>query len=481
MFVIFPNQLFYEEAKKVLDTHSKVLLVEEPIYFYDKRYRNIRPNKIKLAYMVACMKSFYNKFKSLGYSNISYVSYNDVSKYLKEDSHFTSWNPYDFDVVKKYKNITILDDSPYFLMQPEILDGFHAKHGIKNNISHATFYTFVKSHLQILQGQPSYDSENRNKIPASMSIPNINEHVVTKFVSEACTYINNHTVFKNHVGTADPKVLSLYPITPDDALKALKDFCSKRFANFGKYQDAIKAEKVFLFHSNLSAAINIGIITPRNIVKYILSYCKEHQIPINSLEGYVRQLIGWREYCRYIYMYHYKELINSNQFEAKRNNTKKWYDGTTDIPPLDQEIKKAIKYGYAHHIVRLMVFLNSMVLSELSPEQIYKWFMEVVAIDSYDWVMRSNIQMMSYYWPRAMRKPYISSSAYIVRMSDYQPDNITKWQDVWDALFYHFLSRHKHQLKGSASIYLRNLSYYEKIPREKQIYFDELASKYLNS
>jgi len=275
-----------------------------------------------------------------------------------------------------------------------------------------------------------------------------------QYYSAAKQYIESHPLFSSseHVGSCEN--LLLYPITPAAAKKRLDAFIKDRLTNFGPYEDAISSRHPILWHSFLSAAINIGILTPREVVDRILQVKEKY--PIQSVEAVIRQIIGWREYCGYIYEQKYNELIVSNHFGASKPVPPSWYTAQTGLTPIDDQIRQATRYGYAHHIVRLMIFLNYLVLSETAPDEIYKWFMEVVSIDAYDWVMRSNIQMMSHYWTGGMRKPYISTSAYIRRMSDYRPDH-TGWTTKWDEAFYEFIRKHKKELTGSAAIYLRHI------------------------
>ena len=184
--------------------------------------------------------------------------------------------------------------------------------------------------------------------------------------------------------------------------------------------------------------LNIGLLDPNKVLSMII---KQQQVPINSLEGLVRQLIGWREYMRYVYVMKYNMIRNANlpQNDMTFKSWDPWYNGATGIYPLDQEIKKAMKYGYAHHIIRLMIFMNFFILCEIHPDEIYKWFMEVVSIDAYDWVMISNIYAMGYFDKGAMRKPYITTSNYILKMSNYKRDG--KWDVIWTALFYRFIAK----------------------------------------
>jgi deoxyribodipyrimidine photolyase-related protein len=277
-----------------------------------------------------------------------------------------------------------------------------------------------------------------------------------KYVQDAIKYVKAHPAFQEHVGEVeDLKNVCIYPHTREEAFARLRGFIKERFENYGTYQDAISQDEPFLFHSIISAPLNIGILTPRDVLDEVMAV--KDKVPMNSLEGFVRQLIGWREYCNYVYSYYYDEIVDADHFDATNEDISSWYTATTGVEPLDNEIQKAKKYAFSHHIVRLMIFLNMFVLTETKINVIYKWFMEVVSIDAYDWVMRSNIAMMSHYWTKGMRKPYISGANYVLKMSDYKKG---EWCNVWTERFHTFLKKKKDKLVGSASIYLRN------IPRE---------------
>ena len=150
----------------------------------------------------------------------------------------------------------------------------------------------------------------------------------------------------------------------------------------------------------------------------------------------------------FLYLYKYNELL-TNFFYNDKWLGKEWYTATTGLYVIDNEISKAIKYGYSHHIIRLMIFLNFMILSEIRPDDIYKWFMEVISIDAYDWVMISNIYSMGYFSKIGMRRPYLSSSNYIIKMSNYKKDG--KWDIIWDEKFRNFVKSRK------INFYLRSI------------------------
>ena len=276
---------------------------------------------------------------------------------------------------------------------------------------------------------------------------------MNSYYREGIRYANSEA-FAVHIG--NPKNVTLYPISHKDAYLHLDIFLKERFAKFGKYQDAIMQSENIMYHSNISAPLNIGLLDPLKVVEKT----RAMKVPLESYEGFIRQLIGWREYMHYLYVFHQKDLVSANLPENDRVfRDKTWYNGTTGHTLIDNEIKKAIETGYAHHIVRLMIFMNFFILCGLKPQGIYKWFMEVVSIDAYDWVMTPNIYAMGYFSPMAMSRPYLSTSSYIAKMSNYSKDG--KWDVLWDSLFYLFISSKPKRYVGA---YARNLGYLKRNP-----------------
>ena len=155
------------------------------------------------------------------------------------------------------------------------------------------------------------------------------------------------------------------PTNRKNALSWLDKFLQNKFIDFGNYADAIMSENNFLFHSALNTVLNMGIITPMEVINKAIKYSNENKIPINSLKGFIRQIIGWREFIRGIYRFKGDEEIKANFWKHIRKLTKDWYEGTTGIKPLDDTIKDCVKYGYAHHIPRLMIICNLMNLSRI--------------------------------------------------------------------------------------------------------------------
>ena len=260
-----------------------------------------------------------------------------------------------------------------------------------------------------------------------------------KYINSASRYVN--TNFKDNLG--DTKDF-MFPVTHTTAKRWLDHFIKKKFKRFGDYQDFINKDDEHMFHSLLSTSINIGLLNPTDIIKTITKY--KSGIPINSFEGYIRQLF-WREYQRYTYIYFYSKPKNRNlnYFGNAKNLGSKWYTGKLGIPPVDEAIIKGFSTGYLHHINRLMIIGNFMNLSDISPRQGFKWFMEF-SCDSYDWVMCQNVLGMAFFADggKTMRRPYISSSNYILKMSNYKKG---EWSGVWDEMYRNFVKKHKNKLK----------------------------------
>ena len=233
----------------------------------------------------------------------------------------------------------------------------------------------------------------------------------------------------------------MYPFDFDSSRQWLKQFFEMRFDNFGHYEDAIVAEAMTLHHSVLTPMLNVGLLSPQEVIDKALEHTEEADIPLNSTEGFIRQIIGWREFIRGIYEVKGSEERTRNFWGFNRKIPKSFYDGTTGILPVDKTIKKVLKTGYCHHIERLMILGNFMLLCEFDPKEVYRWFMELF-IDAYDWVMVPNVYGMSQFADGGLMatKPYISGSNYLKKMSNYKNGD---WQQVWDALFWRFMDVHR--------------------------------------
>ena len=281
--------------------------------------------------------------------------------------------------------------------------------------------------------------------------------------------------FTGHNGSLDN---IWFPVRRKDAEKQLKLFLKERLAQFGVYEDAMRADENFLYHSCLSPLLNIGLITPNEIVNSANKVFDEGLAPINSIEGFIRQIIGWREFIRGIYQLKGNQQKQSNFWGHKRTLKQSWYEGTTGITPLDDNIKITIRDGYNHHIPRLMVISNLMTLCQINPQNIFAWFMEMY-IDSSDWVMVPNVFGMATYSDGGLMstKPYTCSSNYILKMSNYKRGD---WCDIVDGLYWRFIENHKdfYNSNPRLSFQLRLL---DKMATERKERIYSLADNFLEN
>ena len=335
--------------------------------------------------------------------------------------------------------------NPGFINQPHENQEYRAG---KKRWFMADFYKWQRKRLDILVeddepvgGKWSFDEDNRKKVPKKLlgEIPELLKIKHDKIDLDAQKYVQKN--FAKHPGSVDEL---FYPTSHTNAKKWLKHFLKHRFENFGPYEDAIVEGESWLWHSVLTPALNVGLLNPDQIVKQAVSFADKNEVPLNSLEGFLRQIIGWREFIRATYQDHGVEMRTSNHWKHSRKIPDSFYDGTTGIPPIDDTINRILKTGYCHHIERLMVLGGFMFLCEFDPKDIYRWFMEMF-VDSYDWVMVPNAYAMSQHADGGLitTKPYFSGSSYIRKMSHHKKGD---WCETWDGLYWRWIWNHVDEL-----------------------------------
>jgi deoxyribodipyrimidine photolyase-related protein len=287
-----------------------------------------------------------------------------------------------------------------------------------------------------LGGRWSHDRDNRKRLPAAMPVPELPTLKRTRHVRDVSQLVD--TRFAGHPGAVEDFWL---PTTRAQARSWFGDFLEQRFVCFGDYEDALTSRSDAVFHSALSPLLNIGLLTPDEVITRSLAFADDERIPVNSLEGFVRQIIGWREFIRGMYQNFGAKMVRRNYWNHQRGITEDWYAGTTGLPPLDDVIRKVNRLGWAHHIERLMVVGNLMLLCEIEPRQAYRWFMEMF-VDSANWVMVPNVYGMALFSDGGIftTKPYICGSNYLLRMGDYPRGD---WTGAMDGLFWRFVGRHR--------------------------------------
>ena len=491
--IVFPHQLFKEQP--TLDPSIPVYLVEEWLFF-----RQYPFHFQKLLLHRASMQQYKNHLENKGYI-VHYVETSDTNSNVLQLVHHLAKNgvtqirvvdPTDNWLNKrlsescKKNKITIEQfNSPGFLNTLSTTDAFFEK---RNRFFQTDFYTWQRKTRKILVndalqpegGKWTFDSDNRDKYPKNKQVPICDFMGENELIKAATKYITQH--FPDNPGskTAPFKqnnIEGYYPISFESAQEWLTQFLNTRFSEFGIYEDAMVLGESILHHSVLSPLINIGLLTPQQVLEETLHHAKRAAIPINSLEGFIRQIIGWREFIYQVYARAGSKQRTRNYWGFTRKIPTPFYKGTTGIVPLDDAIQKLQQTGYNHHIERLMIIGNFMLLCEFDPDQVYQWFMEMY-VDAYDWVMVPNVYGMTQFADGGMMttKPYISGSNYILKMSNYPKG---EWQAIWDGLFWRFM--HVHQ-----SFFLQNprlgmlVKTFDKMPEAKKTIHLNNAEKYLH-
>jgi deoxyribodipyrimidine photolyase-related protein len=306
-----------------------------------------------------------------------------------------------------------------------------------------SFYRWQRGRMNILMvdGKPeggkwSFDELNRQPLPKNIKIPALPAVTPANFKSAAKDV---ESFYPSNAGSTKDFWL---PTTHAEAEHWLKDFIKHRLSNFGPYEDAMSSGEAFLFHSILSPMLNTGLLTPSQVLDSAARQYKKGQVSINSYEGFVRQIIGWREYMNGLYM-HKQGKIVGNYFGFKKKLEPWWYSG--DIPedlelPVREVLKTTYKYGYNHHIERLMVLGNWFLLNGYDPDDVYRWFCSLY-VDAYQWVMVANVYGMSQYADGGFTatKPYVSGGNYLQKMGKWWPSLKAAQDSEFTVLYWQFI------------------------------------------
>ena len=448
--LVFSNSLLPQQPPADL-----YILVEHPAFV--TRYRF---NKLRLLFMRATMKK-YQRALSGDTLYLDVSQFATLAQVIIQEG-VTAVSYYDTTDSEVEKELAVLLPSAQRLETPSFVTTRAVLAASKPNIaSQAAFYEWQRKRLNILveNGKPvggkwSFDAANQQRLPAGTTF----QYPATELdndLREAQQYVDTH--FASNPSNYDG--YEYYAFDRAGALLRLEAFIRDRLPHFGDYQDFTDTREQFLYHSVLSPYINCGLLTPQEVLDAVLA--AGDNVSLNNREGFVRQLIGWREYMRYLYLEREGELRVVNPFSHQRRLSSAWYDGTLGIPPVDDTISDAFATGYLHHIRRLMYVGQMMLLAEVHPDDIMRWFSEF-SLDSYDWVMIGNCYGMIGFDRKMISKPYVSSSNYILKQSNYHKDG--KWDELWKSLYYNFLHHNKEAIRGRASILLGN---YNKLSAEK--------------
>ncbi len=488
VFIIFPHQLFKDVA---LLTNKEVYIIEEYLFFkqYNFHQQKIIFHRATMQYYYAYLQS---KKVKVTYIN-STDAESDVQVFInimakKSIAEIEYYDVVDNWLEKRIQQSTELNkikitqySSQLFINDTNSLENYF---GSKKKYFQIDFYKQQRKQQNILlnnDGSPmgdkwTFDTENRLKYPKGKIAPSTTILPENVYVKEAKLYVA--TNYANNLGNSSSTIT--FATTHQEAKDWLNEFLTKRFNEFGVYEDAIVANEIILHHSVLTPMLNVGLITPKYIISTVLEYTAQYNIAINNTEGFIRQVIGWREFIRGVYIYQGSKERTTNYWNFTKKIPTSFYNGTTGIVPVDDTIKKVLQTGYCHHIERLMILGNFMLLCEFDPNEVYRWFMELF-IDAYDWVMVPNVYGMSQFADGGLMatKPYISGSNYIIKMSNYKKTNEENgWDVIWDGLFWRFMDKQR-------SFFLQNprlgmlVNMFDKMPEEKRKKHIDIAEKFL--
>ena len=452
--LVFPHQLFFDHPGLSKDP-DVVVLLEDSLFFGDAAYP-LAFHKQKLWFHRATMTRYAALLRERGLTvrHVEHRSPNGalasfLASFAEEGgTEVVLTEPHDFLLEKRLDRLCarhaiqqVRMPTPMFLNRAE--DNHEYRSG-KRRWFMADFYKHQRRRLQVLMdedkpmgGQWSFDKDNRKKVPKALrsQIPSLPEPVTDDIDEAARRHVEAH--YPDHPGSLNDLI---YPTSHAEAVTWLDRFIEERFAHFGEYEDALLEGESFLWHSVLTPMLNTGLLTPKQVLDAIERPDVASFVPLNSREGFVRQIIGWREFIRATYEDLGVTMRTTNHWAHHRPLSPRFYNATTGIPPVDDVIRRSLQTGYCHHIERLMVLGGFMFLCELDPDHIYRWFMEMY-VDSYDWVMVPNVYAMSQNADGGLitTKPYFSGSAYIRKMGNYPKG---PWTQVWDGLYWRWILKH---------------------------------------
>jgi len=381
------------------------------------------------------------------------------------------------------KPYQILPDPQFLLAQGDI------QKFLKRPFKMDGFYRQMRHHFKILMnddkpvgGRYSYDDLNRQKLPKDVIIPG-----ALKFEPDAITLdviAEVRTTFKDHPGDGDG---FKYPITHAEASQAFDHFLRHRLETFGPYQDALVHGNHEVSHSLISHALNMGLLDPLEVLKKAEATL-EKGVALNSIEGFIRQILGWREYIRGIYLAMDDDYDLENHFDHQNPLPHFYWDADTKMECVKESVTGVVNNAHAHHIERLMVLGNFANLAGINPKEVNDWF-NIMFIDSHDWVVTPNVIGMALYADggQMATKPYISSGAYIHKMGDHCEhcyyDVKQKTGDKacpFNALYWDFIDRHQEKLANNPRMGIPIASF-KKMKPEQQTAFKDQAKIWLEN
>jgi deoxyribodipyrimidine photolyase-related protein len=439
----------------------------------------VRHHIQKIIAFFLAMRAFAKELEGKGFT-VRYIALDDPNNQhsfaanieslftSREYSSFEYQAPDEYRVVQALKELstrlpvpTQVVDSEHFLTTPEFFQGIFKGH--KRYVMES-FYREVRRKYDLLMedGEPiggrwNYDAENRKKLPATITPPTPIEF--ERDVTEIVALLTSLKV--PSIGSVDPHRFT-WPVTREESLRSLQYFCEKLLPDFGSYQDAMHTEHRFLFHSKISFSMNVKLISPLEVVEAAIKTWRKSKgaVSIEQIEGFVRQIAGWREFMRGVYWTHMPRYRTLNVLGAERPLPHYFWDGNTKMRCVKHAIDQSLEEAYAHHIQRLMVTGNFSILAGINPDEVDAWYLGIYA-DALEWVQLPNTRGMSQFADGGIvgTKPYTSSAAYINKMSNYCSGCFYNFKEKFgergcpfNTLYWDFLIRNRKLLEKNPRI-----------------------------
>ena len=494
--LVLADQLSHDLAslRDVDPEHDLVLMAE-----VGSEARYVKHHKRKIAFLFSAMRHFALELEQRGFS-VRYVRYDDpdnaaslkgeVAKVVEElgFEHVVLTFPGEWRVLEDMQSwqaalsslpsaqrvhVEILEDDRFL---SSIADFDSWSQGRKQ-YRMEFFYRELRKRFNFLMdedgpvgGQWNYDAENRKALPKGIEIPARSHFAPDGITQDVLALVERE--FADHFGSLESFD---FAVTREQALQVLECFISERLIHFGDYQDAMKQGEPWLFHSHISFYLNCGLLTAKEVIQKAESAYRENNLPLNAVEGFIRQVLGWREYVRGLYWQRMPAYAQENALNAQRVLPDFFWTGETDMNCLAQCISETRDNAYAHHIQRLMVLGNFLLLAGVEPKQVQDWFLLVYA-DAYEWVELPNVQGMILFADGGLMasKPYAASGSYINKMSDYCKSCRYKVKEKngedacpFNYLYWDFLARNRDMLRSNQRLAMPYRTF-EKMGEEKQ-------------
>ena len=457
----------------------------------------VRHHVQKICAFFAAMENFSNTLKASGHQ-VRHLTLDDTAPFATltqliaalcaehDIKHVDYQQPDEYRLAQELKamalSIPILCcDSEHFLLTQDELPRY-INAGKHNRME--SFYRKMRQRFDILMdgGQPlgdrwNFDSENRNKLKAA-DLERIPQALMfSNPVGNYLDRIQRHQIAT--IGSADEQLL--WPVNHDQSLQLLEFFCLHCLPNFGRFQDAMTRHgesRWSLYHSRISFALNSKILHPMEVIDAALKRFAEADsgVDLAQVEGFVRQILGWREYVRAVYWVNMPAYAQLNTFDARRDLPEYFWNGETKMACMQQAIGQSLDYAYAHHIQRLMVTGNFAMLAGINPDQVDQWYLGVY-IDAIEWVEMPNTRGMSQFADGGLiaTKPYAASGSYINKMSDYCKDcqysvkeRFTENACPFNSLYWHFMQRHSERFSRNPRTAMAYRSWEKMDPQVQQ-------------